>query len=332
MYIETVPNRTSPPAILLRESFRDGDQIRKRTLANLSHWEPARVEALRRALRGDFDHLTGGAPICGPVFGVLYALKHVAADLGLPRVLGRTRTGKLSLFLTLARVAHQGSRLSAVRWAQQHAVREVLGVSQFDEDDLYGVLHARAKRRERIEQRLFRQYVSKRNGHPVLFLYDVTSNYLEGEQNELAAYGYNRDGKRGKLQIVVGLLTDEAGEPLAVRVFEGNTADPTTVPAQITILKQHFQVEEVVFVGDGGMVKATGKAALTAAHIRYITALSEPQVRRLLKRDVLQLALFDEQACEVQADGKRYLLRKNAAEARKARHRLDHKLPQIGRA
>src|SRR3989442_12176674 len=112
MYIEIVPNRTSPPAILLRESFRDGDQIRKRTLANLSHWEPARVEALRRALRGAFDHLTGGDPICGLGFGVLYALKHVADDLGITGVVGRTRTGKLGRFLTLARVARKRSPLA----------------------------------------------------------------------------------------------------------------------------------------------------------------------------------------------------------------------------
>src|SRR3989475_11636638 len=133
MYIEIVPNRTSPPAILLRESFRDGDQFRKRSLATLSHWEPARVEALRRALRGEFDHLPGGDPLCGPVFGVLYALKYVADDLGITGVLGRTRTGKLSLFLTLARVAHQGSRLSAARRAQQHAAREVFGVGRIGE-------------------------------------------------------------------------------------------------------------------------------------------------------------------------------------------------------
>jgi len=260
MYIETVPNRTSPPAILLRESFRDGDQIRKRTLANLSQWEPARVEALRRALRGDFDHLTGGDPICGPVFGVLYALKHVAADLGLPRVLGRTRTGKLSLFLTLARVAHQGSRLSAVRWAQQHAVREVLGVSRFDEDDLYHTLDAVAQRQDQVEQALYQRYVHHQGRQPVVFLYDVTSSYLEGEHNELGAYGYNRDGKKGKRQIVVGLLTDEAGEPFAVRVFEGHTADPSTVSTPMAILKQRFHVAEVVFVGDRGMVQAKGKA------------------------------------------------------------------------
>jgi transposase len=329
MYIDIVPNRNSPPAILLRESVREGPSIRKRTLANLSQWEPARIDALRRALRGEFDHLPTGDPVCGPVFGVLYALKQVADDLGISPVLGHTRMGKLGLFLTLARVAHQGSRLSAVRWAQQHAVSEILGVSHFDEDDLYDALDDLAQRQDRIEQRLYRRYVSRRNGCPVLFLYDVTSSYLEGEQNELAAYGYNRDGKRGKVQIVVGLLTDEAGEPLAVRVFEGNTADPTTVPTQIAILKQHFQVDAVVFVGDGGMVKATGKAALTAEHIRYLTALSDPQVRKLLKRDVLQLELFAEQVCEVQADGKRYILRRNDAEARKARYRLDDKLATL---
>jgi hypothetical protein len=329
MYIDVVPNRNSPPAILLRESVRDGTTIRKRTLANLSQWDPARVDALRRALRGEFDHLPTEDPTCGPVFGVLYALKSVADALGLPQVLGRTRTGKLALFLTCARVAHQGSRLSAVRWATQHAVGEVLGLGSFDEDDLYATLDALAQRQERIETALYRRYVTRRGSKPLLFLYDVTSSYLEGDKNALAAYGYNRDGKRGKQQIVIGLLTDETGEPLAVRVFEGNTADPTTVPTQITLLKERFQVDDVVFVGDGGMVRSKGKAALSAAGIHYLTALSEPQVRRLLKRDVLQLALFDEQVCEVQADGKRYLLRKNAAEARKAQHRLDDKLQTL---
>jgi transposase len=326
MYIDVVPNRNSPPAILLRESVRDGTTIRKRTLANLSHWEPTRIDAVRRALRGEFDSLPLGEPTCGPIFGVLYALKQIATDVGITGALGHSRIGKLALFLTFARVAHRGSRLSAVRWGQQHAVSEVLGLSDFDEDDLYATLDVLAQRQERLEQRLYRRYVARRGSQPVLFLYDVTSSYLEGEQNALAAYGYNRDGKRGKPQIVVGLLTDEAGEPLAVRVFEGNTADPTTVPTQITILKERFRVDEVVFVGDGGMVKAKGKAALTAERIRYITALSDPQVRRLLKRGVVQLELFAEQVCEVQADGKRYILRKNPAEARKAQHRLQDKL------
>ena len=230
MHIDIVPNRHSPPAILLRESVREGTTIRTRTLANLSQWDPARIEALRRALRGEYDHRPTGEPTCGPIFGVLYTLKQVAEDLGLPQVLGRTRPGKLALFLTLARVAHQGSRLSVVRWATQHAVSEVLGLRAFDEDDLYATLDTLAQRQERLEQRLYHRYLQRRGSLPLLFLYDVTSSYLEGDQNELAAYGYNRDGKRGTQHIVLGLLTDEVGEPLAVRVFEGNTADPDHCP------------------------------------------------------------------------------------------------------
>ncbi|MGH9338510.1 MAG: IS1634 family transposase [Acidobacteriota bacterium] len=329
MYIESVPNRNSPPAILLRESVREGAQVRKRTLANLSAWAPARVEALRRALRGDFDQLSGVEPTCGPVYGVLYALKAVADALGLSAVLGRQRTGKLGLFLILARVALQGSRLSAVRWARDHAVVEVLGLGAFDEDDLYGALEDLGARQEQIEQRLYARYVKGRAEPPILFLYDVTSTYLEGEHNELAEFGYNRDGKRGKLQIVVGLLTDAEGEPLAVRVFSGSRADPTTVADQIEILKKRFQVEVVVFVGDRGMIKSTGKAALSAAGMRYITALTDPQIRKLLKRGTLQLGLFEEKICEVEADRLRYILRKNEAEAREEEHRREDKLAKL---
>ena len=222
MYIDVVPNRNSPPAVLLRESFREGKKIRKRTLANLSHLDPVRVQALRRALRGEFDHLRHTEPISGPYFGLLYTLRELAQQLGLVRSLGNSRAGKLQLFLVLARLAHGGSRLSAVRWARQQAVEEVLGLGSFDEDDLYSALDRLAERQERIETRLYRHYVKRRGRAPVLFLYDVTSSYLEGEHNELAAYGYNRDRKQGKLQIVVGLLTDRQGEPLAVRVFAGN--------------------------------------------------------------------------------------------------------------
>ena len=329
MYIDVVPNRNSPPAVLLRESFREGKKIRKRTLANLSHLDPVRVEALRRALRGDFDHLRDTQAVSGAYFGLLYTLHQLAQQLGLVRSLGNSRSGKLQLFLVLARLAHGGSRLSAVRWAQQQAVEEVLGLGAFDEDDLYAALDQLAARQEEIEQRLYGDYVARRGQAPLLFLYDVTSSYLEGQHNELAAYGYNRDGKRGKLQIVVGLLTDPQGEPLAVRVFSGNSQDVTTVGEQVEILKECFGVQQVVLVGDRGMLKAHGKQALGEVGLRYITALTDPQIRKLLKEGTLQMGLFEEQICEVEAEGHRYILRKNEAEARRLIHRLEDKLAQL---
>jgi transposase len=330
MYVATVPNRSSPPAILLRESYRQAGQVKSRTLANLSHWSPARIEALRRALRGDFDHLST-EPSSGPVFGLLFTLHRIADQLGLHAALGHTRLAKLAHFLVLARVAHQGSRLSAVRWAQDHAVAEVLGLGAFDEDDLYAALDDLCARQERIEQVLYRQYVKRRSRPPTLFLYDLTSSYLEGQHNELGDYGYPRDGKRGKLQIVIGLLTDESGEPLAVRVFAGNTSDPTTVVDQIQILQRQFGVEELVFVGDRGMVKSKGKQALKEAGLHYISALTDPQIRRLLGEGTLQMGLFSEDICEVEAEGVRYLLRKNEAEAARERHRREDKLAKLQR-
>src|SRR5215471_1515510 len=227
MYITAVPNRNSPPAILLRESFRDGDKVRTRTLANLTSWAPERIEALRRALKGEFDGLTGELqPVCGPIFAVLFALKQLAERVGLLQVLGSERWAQLGLLLILARVAAQGSRLSAVRWAAQHAVAETLGLKRFDEDDLYDALDRLAVEQEHLEEALYRRTVRQRGGAPTVVLYDVTSSYLEGAQNELAAFGYNRDKKPGKPQIVIGLLTTAEGEPLAVHVYEGNTADP----------------------------------------------------------------------------------------------------------
>jgi len=140
MYIATVPNRTSPPAILLRESYRENGKVKTHTLANLTSWDPARIEALRRALRGDFDHISPTDPRLGPIFGALYVLDKIAAELGITPALGKNRLGKLALFLVFARVAHQGSRLSAVRWAEDHAIAEILGLNKFDEDDLYAAL------------------------------------------------------------------------------------------------------------------------------------------------------------------------------------------------
>lgn len=329
MYIATIPNRNSPPAILLREGYREGNKVKNRTLANLTHWPAERIEALRKALRGDFDGVAAGDPQCGAIFGVLFALKQLADQLGITAALQYTEPARLALFLVLARIAHGGSRLSSVRWARQHAAQDILGLPVFDEDDLYAALDWLAAHQDKIEQRLFQTHVARTGRKPVLMLYDVTSSYFEGECNELADFGYNRDGKRGKRQIVIGLLTADDGEPLAVRVFEGNTADPSTVAAQINLLKVQFRVEEVVLVGDRGMIKAKGKKELGLEGWRYITALTDAQVRTLLKNKVLQPDLFDTDLTEVEHEGRRLILRRNDSTRHREQLRRQDKLVRL---
>jgi transposase len=245
--------------------------------------------------------------------------------------LGKERCAKLALFLVLARVAHQGSRLSAVRWAEEQAVAEVWGVDWFDEDDLYEALDWLAEHQSRLEQPRYRHYLKRVGQPPVLVLYDVTSAYLEGEHNELAAYGYNRDGKKGQQQIVLGRLTAADGEPLAVKVFAGATCDCTTVAEQIATLKTRFGVEEVVVVGARGMVKTKGKQARSAAALKYITALTNPPVRKLLRQPVIQHELFDEQVQEVEPHGVRLVSRRNPAVWRKEAQRRQDKLAHLQR-
>ena len=328
MYIARIPNRKSRPAILLRESYREGGKVCTRTIANLTNWPPERIVAMERLVKGEFDDWSGEMT-SGEIFGVLFALKQLADQVGITRVLGSAAESRLNLFLILARIAHGGSRLSAVRWAKQHTVADVLALEEFDEDDLYTALDWLAGQQERIERELYQAHVKAQGQPPVLVLYDVTSSYFEGECNELGQYGYNRDGKRGKQQIVIGLLTAEDGEPLAVRVFEGNTADPTTVASQITILKEQFGLAEVVMVGDRGMIKAKGKAALSAQGFRYITALTDAQVRTFLKEGVLQTDLFDVPLCEVEHDDKRLIVRRNETVRVREERRREDKLAQL---
>jgi len=205
MEIATVPNRHSPPAMLLRASFRDGSKVRPRTLAHLTSWAPERIAALRRALTGAFDGLSGDLPPpCGPMFAVLFVLKQLADRLGLTRVLGKERRAKLALFLVLGRVAAQGSRLSAVRWAANHAVAETLGLGHCDEDDLSAAWEALAPRQAQSEETLYRVARRQTGPSPTVGLSDVTSSYCEGECHERAALGDNRDQKAGKAQIVLG--------------------------------------------------------------------------------------------------------------------------------
>ena len=338
MYIETVPNRKSPPTVLLRESFREKGRVKKRTIANLTKWPATLVDDMKNSLAGksagkhsktqaiDINTLRSG-----PVFGVLEVLKSIADEIGLTAALGSTRLARLSLFLILARISHQGSRLSAVRWARNHAVKESLGLNFFDEDDLYSALDWMEEHQASIEKKLYARYIKNNGSPPVLVLYDVTSSYLEGEMNELAEYGYNRDKKKGKKQIVIGLLTGPDGEPLSIEVFRGNTSDPITASHQIKKLIHRFAIDEVVFVGDRGMVKSKGKEAIKAQKgFHYITALTDPQIRKLLQTGVFQTDLFDVDVVEVAGEnGKRYILRRCKVRQRKEHHRREDKISNL---
>ena len=301
MYIESVPNRNSPPAILLRESYRDAGKVKKRTLANLSHWPPALIEGLRTLLKG-------GHAIAHPdeTFTITRSQPHghVAAVLGtlkalrLDRLIARQDCPERQrvLALLVARLLHPGSKLATARGLAATTARDsladTLALGDVNEDDLYAAMDWLLNRQDRIERGLAQRHLQD----GALVLYDLTSVSLEGQACPLARRGYSREGKKGKLQIVFGLLCDRAGCPVAVEVFAGNTADPMTLGAHITKLKQRFGLDRVVLVGDRGMVtEARIRAEVEPAGLDWIGALRAPAIRQLVEAGVVQLSLFDEQ-------------------------------------
>jgi hypothetical protein len=289
----------------------------------LSACSPEEIQAIELAFRHK-KNLPGLQSILeGPVqlrqglsFGSVWLLHCLAQRLGLTKALGTDRAGKLELWQVLARVIDQGSRLSAVRLAGSHAACDLLGLDFFNEDHLYANLQWLAQNQARIEQSLFGQ-LDHPNGCPEIFLYEVTSSYLEGEQNALAAWGYSRDGKAGKKQMVIGLLCDAQGRALSIQVFTGNTQDPHTLGAQIQKAAERFGAKAVTFVGDRGMIKEPQIAQLGQKNFHYITAITKPQIQSLINNGVLQLELFDEALAEVisQLEGVRYILRRNPERA-----------------
>jgi hypothetical protein len=329
-------------SIYLRESYREGSRVRKREIANLTHCDPQEVAAIELALKykGELAALGSLEKIQlrqGPSVGAVWTLYSVARRLGLDRALGHDFAGQLALWQVLARVLDQGSRLSAVRLAQVHAACDVLGIRRgFDENDLYANLGWLSQQQAAIEQRLF---AARRGAQkPELFLYDVTSSYLEGQQNAYGDYGYPRDGKQGKKQIVIGLLCDEQGAPVSTEVFRGNTQDPKTFAAQVQKASERFGCQRVTFVGDRGMIKSAQVEELSAVGFHYITAITKPQIETLLAAGVLQMDLFDAAVCEVQHEGLRYVLRRNplraaqlAASRADKRARLEQLLQQRNR-
>jgi hypothetical protein len=302
MYVVRVPNRGSPPAILLRESYREAGKVKNRTLANLSSWPEAKVEALARVLKGQ----PPPAAALDGAFEITRSLPHghVAAVLGTARQLGLeelidpvpSRHRDLVVAMAVAQVLAPGSKLSIARGLRGQtaasSLGEVLGVGGCDEDDLYTAMDYLHGRQDKIQDALAARHLAG----GTLVLYDVSSAAFEGRTCPLGAIGHPKDGVRGRLQIVYGLLTSKDGIPVAIEVFKGNTGDPKTVASQVDKLKDRFGITKVVLVGDRGMLTAARlREDVAPAHLDWITALRAPQVKNLVRGGDLQLTLFDVQ-------------------------------------
>jgi transposase len=296
MYVETVPNRNSPPAILLRQGWREGSRTRKRTLANLSDWPAHKIETLRRLLRDE--------TLVSPqdLFRTQQTLPHghVEAILSTIRKLGldamisskRCRERDLVLAMIAERLLDPCSKLATTRQWHATTLAEELAVENASEDDLYQAMDWLLERKPRIEKKLAERHLVEGG----MVLYDVSSSYYEGRTCTLAQFGHDRDGKKGRPIIVYGVMTDSEGRPIAVEIYPGNTGDPTTVGDQIEKLRQQFSLSRVVLVGDRGMLTQPQIDKLKAhAGLGWITALTSVAIRHLLQTGALQLSLLDEQ-------------------------------------
>ena len=301
MYVAAVPNRNSPPAILLRESFRLNGKVNNRTLANISHWPSAQVEALRAVLRGA---TAVGTPL-PQAFDIVRSRPHghVAAVLGtlrklqLDRLIDKRPSRELDLVLAMivSRVLEPASKLATSRALHPDTLTSTLGellhLDSLTEDELYAAMDWVLPQQARIEQALAKRHFAQGS----LVLYDLTSTYFEGRHCPLAKLGHPRDDKKGKLQVVFGLMTNAQGCPVAVEVYAGNTSDPKTVSDQVTKLRKRFGLQRVILVGDRGMITSARirENLKPAPGIEWITALRAPAIKRLASGGVLQLSLFD---------------------------------------
>jgi transposase len=307
-------------SLLLRESYRVGSKVKSKTLAVLTQLPAHVLQAVRRAIAQPSDSLSELAKTsagslrlrAAESFAALWTVDQVAQQMGIKKALGVTREAELGYWQVLARVLRPGTSLLAmVRLARTCAAAAVLGWRRaFTEDDLYANGSWLEARHAVIERRLWQSRATQPKDQ--LFLYDVTSSYLEGAYNALAAWGYNRDHKEGKKQVVVGLLTDSQGEPISTQVYRGNTSDLKTFGQQVHKIKKELGCEGVTLVGDRGMIRTDQKAAAHKAEFHFITALTKPQIQKLLADKVLQMELFEDQVNEVLSeDGRRFVLRRN---------------------
>jgi transposase len=303
MYIEKVPNRNSPPAVLLRESYREGDQVKKRTLANLSKLPDDIIDNLKLALKGATLSMNEGIPnhfevIRSLPHGHVMAILETIKKLGLDKIISEksSRIRNLVVAMIVARIINPKSKLATARGFNSETCSQSLGqlldLEKADEDELYNALDWLLEKQEKIEKHLAIKHLES----GTLVLYDVTSTYLEGNGCELGKYGYNRDKKKGKTQIVFGLLCSAKGCPIAVEVFEGNTSDCATLSGQIEKVRKGWGIENVVWVSDRGILTNSkiNELVKPIEGLDYITGLTKPQIRKLAEVEVIQLGLFDQ--------------------------------------
>lgn len=295
MHIHIIPNRNSRPTVLLRESFREGTKVGKRTLANLSSLPAAQVEAIRAILRGEelrpvtqcFE-ITASRP-----HGQAQAIALAMERLGFASLIASKHSAQRDLVLAMvaARIMAPATKLATTRWWHSTTLAEDFGVANADEDDLYEAMDWLLERQDRIQHKLAARHLHEGG----MVLYDLSSSYFEGETCPLAKRGYSRDGQRGTLQVNYGLLTDPRGCPVAVSVHDGNTSDSTTFMPEVRRLREEFRLEQMVIVGDRGMISQKAIDEMSALDgIEWITALKSTSIRSLVEQGHLQLDLFDQ--------------------------------------
>ncbi len=295
MYIATIPNRGSPPAYLLREGYREGGKVKSRTLANLTKLPPEALEAVRQVLKGNqLVHASDAfEAIESPHHGHVQAVWVAMQRLGFAGLIASraSRQRNLVLGMVAARILEPDSKLATTRWWKTTTLPATLDISDADEDDLYDAMDWLLDRQKHIEKKLAGRHLD----HDGLALYDLSSSYFEGVTCPLAARGHDRDGKKGKLQVNYGLLTNRRGIPVSVSVFEGNTGDPKTLLPQVDTVRRDFGIEQFVLVGDRGMITQKQVDALREIDgIDWIAALRPEAIKKLVTNGAVQLGLFDE--------------------------------------
>ena len=336
MFIRRIHKKTKNKTyttVYLTESYRENGKVKHRHISNLSKWPDEMINSFEKLLKGEKIVTVSDLKLSqGKSFGAIKAVTEVAKRLGIKQALGNSEQGKLALFQIAGRIITQGSRYYlANEWVNLQSVDTIFKTSKFTHNDLYKNLNWLSENQDRIEQKIFSH---RNNNKPIkkIFLYDVTSSYLEGNKNELAEYGYNRDKKKGKKQIVIGLLTDDNGYPISVEVFKGNTGDTKTVSSQLKKLKENFGVERVIFVGDKGMVKSSQIAEIESDKYKwnYLTTITKGQIKKLISQKVLQLDLFAKEIIEVTTeDNIRYILRRNPYRAEALKQNRQSKIDNV---